>query len=782
MRKKHLLLSLLVGALSIGALASCGKKNNSNDDVKTSQKTSTKIKTSTSKDVSTSTDTSTSTSTTEEVDNKVVTSTIFNSYFGDYNVSLSKLNMEISYEEDATNYEKSGTVKIADKMIYDNASDDFHTDEEFFKLGEYDEATYELSYKHSSFGFDGWSELEDATSKYSIFARNRYLPKFAFERFTYKDGKYSCASFVSINGTYSNIVIEFEDNKLVSYSYKYVETGYEGDVSCTVLQIGDVVVNNPFKNLINEEIFNSYFGSYEESLMNLNIRFKDDNSGLEVAMSDGMTAMYSSKSNSSHFYKVTSYNKKENILYFDMAQAINIELQEWTSPMANYMSYESYRDSIAIPYFDFDDFTYNEQTCSYDADLIVLSSDISYKDISIIFEDNKLKSYKYTTVYPLQEVNADMVVIYEGKTTVVNPNENKVTSKTFDSYFGDYNDSLSKLNIKFDYEEKSSVSLFNGEINLNNNEVSKETHSSSSDKKKYYSFKLTDEGNIIYDACQRPIDTDEWSDLTRNSLSYNEFRNSIYFPRFNFDEFTYDELTKSYTAEIVNLSDELVYKNVSIKFENNKLVSLEYIFKSNALEFEIKCNNFTFNDAEIVRPTYENMVCAGTFNEYFNLTPETFNNLNITLKYEYQVYKGTLEYDDGLRLDTYVRKGNTNQDQEIYYITEVGETVKFHYYVKTDDGWSDNNIQSSSFEKFMLEFMYMPVVDYYQFTFDEETSCYVASNFSTSAGNISNIKIKFVDGKLDSYSFKHMDIEYKIEEVTNIGTTVVIDPRADIEE
>ncbi|MCR4897933.1 MAG: hypothetical protein K5892_01780, partial [Acholeplasmatales bacterium] len=662
-------------------------------------------------------------------------------------------------------------------------SDDLHTDEKFFKLGEYDEATYELSYKHSSFGFDGWEELEDATSKYSIFARNRYLPRFAFDRFTYDDGKYSCASFVSNNGTYSNIVIEFEDNKLVSYSYKYVETGYEGDVSCTVLQIGDVVVNNPFKNLINEEIFNSYFGSYEESLMNLNITFKDQSEGgIEVAMSDGMTAMYSSKNNSSHFYKATSYDEKENILYFDMAQAINIELQEWTSPVANYMSYESYRNSIAIPYFDFDDFTYNEETCSYDADLIVLSSDISYKDISIIFEDNKLKSYKFTTVYPLQEVNHDYIVKSEGKCMVVNPNENKVTSKTFDSYFGTYNDSLSKLNIKFDYEEKSSVSLFNGEININNNEVSTETHSSSSDKKKYYSFKLNDEGEIIYDKASIDVDGDEWSDLVRNNLSYNEFRNYIYFPRFNFDEFTYDELTKSYTAENISLSDELVYKNVSIKFENNKLVSLEYIFKSNALEFEIKCNNFTFNDAEIVRPTYANMVCAGTFNEYFGLTPETFNNLNITLKYDYSVYKGTLEYDDGLRLDTYVRKGNTNQDQEIYYITEVGETVKFHYYVKTDESWSYNNIQSSSFERFMLEFMYMPVVDYYQFTYDEETSCYVASNLSTNAGNISNFKIKFVDGKLDSYSFTHKDTEYKIEEVTNIGTTEVIDPRASIEE
>ena len=271
---------------------------------------------------------------------------------------------------------------------------------------------------------------------------------------------------------------------------------------------------------------------------------------------------------------------------------------------------------------------------------------------------------------------------------------------------------------------------------------------------------------------------DEFGPMLHRFEHASFFYTYFFLPRFDIEDFEYDVSTGKYTAYDTKVDSNL-YENVIIEFNDDKLVSVSYYDVETEQEITVQISNV--GETEVTSPhPYE--VSSYTFDKYFGLTEETFDNLNITLDYEYSIYKGKIEYDNGLRLDTYVRTDLGNEIIEIFYIDEIStDSIKYNYYVYENGSWGQNYSHTYNFNVFVRDLMLLPKMSFSSLEFNEESLMYeideIGSPSSSGTVVLSNVKIKFEDGKLVYYTFEYLDNTYVVN-VSNVGTTTVTDPLA----
>ena len=537
---------------------------------------------------------------------------------------------------------------------------------------------------------------------------------------------------------------------------------------------------------VSEDVFYNYFGSYEDSFSKLNIKFNYIDDDLfdyyegTIEIADNMALDTYSENGSDVkekvFYNYLDYDNGENEIGIE---EIGYNGSKWDAVKQSYsLDYNDARRYVYIPYFDYVDFTYDETSGSYVCDAI---NYVGYKfeQVSIQFEDDKLVSFSYTYSETSYSTQISCEVVEENTVTVENYGINKITPAVFSSYFN--TNGLDGLNLTIDYNSTGS-DLFTGTLKIANDTIYDEYD----DNGKYFAviqdFDTSEEEFILLEAYG---DSEGFGFLRSGTKNVYELAEYIFLMNFGFSSEIYHDVTNRYERyDDVKIAGK-TYSNIYVEFYDDKLVSFGYTSQTSNGPAILTCNVYDVGETEIESP-FPGLVSKETFNDYFGLTPEGLEKLNITLNYSAKSsvvnYEGTIEYADGLRLDTYV-KNNTNNIIELFYITSISDSVKYDYYVYSNS-WSQKYTETNSFDYFMANVMCMPIIDFSELTYNSETGAYEAESIHVSdmLGDITDISIKFNNNKLVSYecTYKWYGNVTTFEiTVSNIGTTVVVDPRTE---
>ena len=557
-----------------------------------------------------------------------------------------------------------------------------------------------------------------------------------------------------------------------------------------------VITTNVENNKVTEEVFNSYFGSYEDSLDKLNISYTYKETGGpvyaegEFKLADHLI-LNDFKSDDDipkrlfNQFGLNADSNKVNVIASNKTAD-----SEWGELVESEKSIGVYKDFVYLPLFNFDDFIYNENKGTYDVEHQD-GDEVEYADISIKFVNNKLVSWNYVTIIGLMRLDVSCKVTQIGGVEIQNPTACAVSEDTFKSYFGSDLDVLKKMNLTVNYNERSNSGAYEGTMEVANQMAMDTFDGDSSDGKVFFYFDDYDSSSdkLYISSTEGDLSGENWESLYDSSISMRQFKDRLYLPIFDINDFTYSEVTGLYTASSITV-DEVVYNNVSIRFINDELYSYSYGFVDDTYVSNITCKITDIGNTSVTNPC-PTVVTKRTFDKYFGMTSNDLENLNITLEYSAisstVSYDGTIQYADGLRLDTYVKKTATTSVEmiEMFYIKSISDNVKYDYYVY-QTSWSQKYTETNSFNVFMANVMCMPLLDFSKLTYNEETGAYEAASIDTSyAGTITNISIKFNNNKLVSYECTYKwygNVTTFTINVSKIGETTVVDPLADLSE
>ena len=365
------------------------------------------------------------------------------------------------------------------------------------------------------------------------------------------------------------------------------------------------------------------------------------------------------------------------------------------------------------------------------------------------------------------------------KTTVDPKKKYMVNEDIFNSYFHitDF-EALSKLNLTATYTYTSysvvdnGVAKYDGKIYFDEFSSSDTMESSCC----YYCVNEISDDSIVDFRCvdYDDGDVDVEYDITGIKSYLNEY---IFLPFMNFTDLTFNRSTNSYEATEIE-KDGISFNNVKIQFENNILKSYSFEYVSDyTFTYEATISNVGNTKADSV---IRNAVSEDEFDSFFNIN--NINNLydlNFTLEYNDGLCNYSLEYANGNALsETYF--DDEFQSKKYYEITDEdgGNVVYDLYYVDADGKWRYDSEKNKDIDDFVWDVLYLHIFDYDKFVFNEETGYYECDNYTLSDGEYSNLKIKFVDGLLDSFTANVDDgSEYDVTlDITNAGTTEVVAP------
>ena len=782
--KHKALFGLLTGVISLSALASCTKAKKDN-------LTSTSDMPTTKDVVETEEENSGTANPVEtmvvDTKDKKVTEEVFNSFFGSYNDSLNKLNIELDYSETSGEITSNGNIKIASNKLLVDKSDELHNEMLFIRIKDYDSVSNKLIIEKSNYDpLFMWNSPKEYEVGNELLASEIGIPLFGFDKLKFNEetGAYEAKEIKLAGATYKDISIQFDKNKLVSYSYKFVFDSVEHSFIANVKKIGGVEFDNPTACEVTKDTFNKYFGSYDSlKNMNLTINYKDSTSygtyegTIEIADSMVLDTFESEGDSGKVFYEILDYNPSdEKILCnnFDY----NVSEETWSLTFDYNLHISTAKNYYYIPIFNIDDFTYSKEDNIYTADSIQID-DRLYENISIRFLNDLLCSYSYELTEDYVKSTISCYITDIDDTEVENPCPNVVTEETFNSYFGSY-DSLKNMNLTINYKDSAShYGTYEGTIEIADG-MAIDTYTNNLDSGKvYYNFIDYDSKEDILYFNKANFDGENWTDLIDDNSTIAKYKNNFYLPVFDISDFDYSN--GYFVASSIKVGD-LVYNNVKIKFKDQKLESYSYDLIENSIsESSVTCSISNIDETEVENPC-PTITTERAFNKFFHMTPEDLEKLNITLAYSYGIYSGIIQYDDGIRLDSYLRNDSTRM-LEAYYINSIGDNVSYSYYIY-ESSWSTVNNETNSFDYFMANIMYLPIFSFDELTYNPETSAYEAELIKADSGDLTNVSIKFVDNRLVSYGFTRK-LFGKLETfevyVGNIGTTVILDPRANLD-
>jgi len=365
------------------------------------------------------------------------------------------------------------------------------------------------------------------------------------------------------------------------------------------------------------------------------------------------------------------------------------------------------------------------------------------------------------------------------KTTTDTKKKYMVNEDVFNSYFHitDF-EALSKLNHTATYTYTSYSVVDNGVAKYDGKILFDEYSSSDTMESSccYFCVNEISDDSIVEFRC---VDYDDGDvnveyDTTGIKSYLNEY---LLLPFMNFTDLTFNRNTNSYEATEIK-KDSISFNNVKIQFENNILKSYSFEYVSDyTFTYEATISNVGNTKADSV---IRNAVSKNEFDSFFNISNvNNLYDLNFTLEYNDGLCNYSLEYANGNALsETYY--DDELMSKKYYEITDVdGTSVTYDLcYENADDKWCHEGVKTKDIDDFVWDVLYLHIFDYDRFVFNEETGYYECDSYSLSDEEYSNLKIKFVDGLLDSFTANVDDgSKYDVTiDITNAGTTEVVAP------
>ena len=183
---------------------------------------------------------------------------------------------------------------------------------------------------------------------------------------------------------------------------------------------------------VDKDTFDSYFGVdsiADLSNLNYKVEFEFDHEILSKSGCveiDGSSVLENLNSNGHEFqclYYDFKLNKQDSsYLNFTKKEFNNNQWQDATTP-DNPVLFNNFISSfLCLENFRYTDFTFNSETRCYEADRIT-SSNNTYKNVSISFDDNKITSFsaKFTTGSSTTEGEISYTYSNVGITSLENP-------------------------------------------------------------------------------------------------------------------------------------------------------------------------------------------------------------------------------------------------------------------------------------------------------------------------------------------------------------------------
>lgn len=188
--------------------------------------------------------------------------------------------------------------------------------------------------------------------------------------------------------------------------------------------------------------------------------------------------------------------------------------------------------------------------------------------------------------------------------TVPSMNTYKVDKDTFDSYFNvDSIADLSNLNYKVEFEFNHEILSKSGCVEIDGSSVLENLNSNGHEFQcLYYDFKLNKQDSSYLNFTKKEFNNNQWQDATSNPVSFNSFISGyLCLENFRYTDFTFNSETRCYEADRITASNN-TYKNVSISFDDNKLVS----FSANYIDSNNREGNFSYTYSNIGTTSIEN--------------------------------------------------------------------------------------------------------------------------------------------------------------------------------
>ncbi|MBP5445750.1 MAG: hypothetical protein J6Y28_06225 [Acholeplasmatales bacterium] len=393
-------------------------------------------------------------------------------------------------------------------------------------------------------------------------------------------------------------------------------------------------------------------------------------------------------------------------------------------------------------------------------------------------KSTKKNTTKYnTTTNTTTNVTTKKVTTAQ-KTTTDPKKKYMVNEDTFNKYFHITDlESLSKINHTSNYKYVSSESDDKG-IGRYNGTVYCDDYIREGEAEQYGMAEsvLNIKDGIVY---TRYAGYYGYMYIDDESVGIEKYLDSyIYLPFMNFTDLTFNESTNSYeTTKIEKTGSTL--KNIKIQFENNILKSYSYDYEG---DFNFSYSSTVSNVGTTKTDSYlRNVVNKYEFDRFFNIFSDSIlSDMNFTLEFDSSVSKYNLEYSYGKALAKTYFDGAL-ESEKYYELTDADESgvVLDIYYVDDNGKWCYKGEETMELDVFVGSILYLYYFDWDNFLFNPETGCYHSDSYTGLDGNYSDLKIKFVDGLVDSFTAKvssHGN-EYNVKlTMSDIDTTEVVAP------
>jgi len=382
---------------------------------------------------------------------------------------------------------------------------------------------------------------------------------------------------------------------------------------------------------------------------------------------------------------------------------------------------------------------------------IFLSLFVGALSLATLASCGKTKDDKTTVSEIPTATNTSSLVETTTNTSTSVVDNNVVTEDVFDLYFDGYY-SVKKFNIKYKYKDYGDSHKYDGTIEiadcmaLSTFREAQETD----DNELFYKI------NIYYDylsVIKLKYDEGEWKDASLYVKDYEDSADDFYIPVLNFNDFNYNTLTSSYEAKEV-VSNEVKYKDFSIKFEDNELVSYKYkIVGTETRDIEVEI--LQIGEVEIKDPT-TNTVSKDVFNSYF-YDFESLFKLNMRIDFSDRIEfvdENFVEINNGMALVEKENPDDSSSQKTFYRFNSCDKNDNAYFLEGKFNTLWENAIYKEINYSTLRQNIVIPLIKYDDATYNNDNNMYEVEELEYDKLIYRDVKIKFINNILCSYSFK----------------------------
>ena len=345
---------------------------------------------------------------------------IYDSYFNPTVDQVFALNMTIDetsvWGEGESAFEMKTEYKIAKGKVYSSSDNSYSSNSFISFTKENDESIYYEDYMIDFEGLWNLSSSGTITPKKTLFytlgASFDYEKlEFDLDKNVYKSDELLKEEREDSSYEYSNLIIKFDENKIISMSYHIKQTLHDegtdeifiGDITRNISNIGTTEVISPFdqKYIVDKETFDSYFNiTTVDDLLKLNYTLEEVSEGDYLTGINTFAVNYGKYLiNEYTYYEMTKQENSNTLAHVDSYHYDKATHQITSESSFNQDMNYSINTAFGLSSFNFNDFKFNEETKAYECKVVDVKGNSIYYDIKIYFENNKILKYTYRDVY-----------------------------------------------------------------------------------------------------------------------------------------------------------------------------------------------------------------------------------------------------------------------------------------------------------------------------------------------------------------------------------------------